>query len=147
MIKEMKACEACLDLGHTAETCPRNLKCDVLNCNGLHHRLLHDACFSAKVNTTTVNCEQKGDTLLQLQTISGGRRGGEKSPLNTFWDPGSTMSFITFTKANILQLKGRNVGLEVTPFGGAAERLDSKVYDLVLVDKLGNSIVIQVLGV
>ena len=66
--------------------------------------------------------------------------------LNVLWDGGSTLSFITFQKAGELKLKGRTVKLGIIAVGGSSSQIDSRLYDLRLIDKGGKEHTIEVYG-
>ena len=42
LVKQNKACERCLEIGHTGNNCVRGFTCTVHNCNEAHNRLLHE---------------------------------------------------------------------------------------------------------
>ena len=115
------------------KNCKRGFKCREDSCQKKHHQLLHEAyiaghIFHSKSNRGIVS------SLLQLQVITGGKRGGKKCPINVFWDSGSTMSFITFQRAMELNLVGKLITLEIFTVGGETKSINSKQYDLVLID-------------
>ena len=66
--------------------------------------------------------------------------------LNMLWDGGSTLSFITFQKAEELNLKGRTIKLGIIAVGGSSSQIDSRLYDLQLIDKTGKVQTIEVYG-
>ena len=47
------------------------------------------------------------EILLQLQKLKGSKSGSNWTSLNTVWDGGSTLSFITFRQAERMNLSGR----------------------------------------
>ena len=63
------------------------------------------------------------------------------------WDPGSTLSFITFTLASKLNMQGEPVELEIITVGGVKRTLDSQKYSVLVMDAVGQKIKMQVLGI
>ena len=63
------------------------------------------------------------------------------------WDGGSTLSFITFTKAESLELKGLPVKLKITVVGGESKSIESYIYKLNLFDKDGKQTEIEAYGI
>ena len=71
-------------------------------------------------------------TLLQLQElkIANVKRKEEKKDAVGLWDPGSTLSFITFDLASSLGLQGQPVKLEIVTVGGVLTKVKSRKYHL-----------------
>ena len=69
-------------------------------------------------------------TLLQLQElkIANVKRKEEKKDAVGLWDPGSTLSFITFDLASSLGLQGQPVKLEIVTVGGVLTKVKSRKY-------------------
>ena len=65
----------------------------------------------------------------------------------TLWEAGSTLCFITFKRANELQLKGHPVKLEIVTIGGEKKLMDSAQYKLYILDEEGIEVEIEVLGI
>ena len=86
------------------------------------------------------------NTLLQMQMIRGGRKGGRQFQLNVLWDAGSTMSFITTERAKELNLLGKPIKLEIITVGGETKVVNSNQYRLSLMDKAFNEVSIEVFG-
>ena len=140
LVRNNKACLACLEQGHQRRKCPRNFKCRESNCGKPHHTMIHvedETAFSLHGLSTQGNRKTEMNTLLLLQEIKAERNGQqkEKIKLNCLWDSGSTISFITFAMANKLNLRGSRVNLSVTKIGGATERTVSFRYNITLVDQ------------
>ena len=146
------ACQGCLGIGHETSKCPRDFKCSVDNCGRPHHRLIHDAVISADVTVNNspkgaIDLSREGDTLLQLQSVEGGKRGGNKCALNVLWDPGSTISLITFNRARQLKLSGKRQMIELVKVGDVIERIESYCYELSLKTKDNVLVYIYVYGI
>ena len=63
------------------------------------------------------------------------------------WDPGSTLSFITFRLAKELELEGVPIDLEICTVGGAVTDISSMKYSIVVFDTNGQDVRIEVLGI
>ena len=92
---------------------------------------------------------EDGNTLLQLQTlqVANIKRKGTKTSAIAMWDPGSTLSFITFSLARELKLEGVPIELEICTVGGAVTKVNSKKYCISVFDKNGQDVKIEVLGI
>ena len=93
---------------------------------------------------------EDGSTLLQLQTlkVANPRRKGSRISTVNMWDPGSTLSFITFDLAEEeLKLEGVPVELEICTVGGAVTKVNSKKYCISVFDTNGQDVQIEVLGI
>ena len=63
------------------------------------------------------------------------------------WDPGSTLSFITFDLAAELGLQGQPVQLEIVTVGGVLTKVNSKRYHMSSFDDIGCEVKVEVLGI
>ena len=151
LVRKNNACFACIDIGHVAKNCKRNFKCKEKGCGLSHHQLLHEAHASGIVFHGTLPSnkleKQISNTVLQLQRIQGGQKFGMQSPINVLWDGGSRLSFITFELAKRLKLSSQRVKLEIVKVGGETNILGSRRYELCLIDKHGDTVTIEVLGI
>ena len=93
--------------------------------------------------------DEGNSTLLQLQNImvASIRRKGTRKEVAGIWDPGSTLSFITFALAKELCLNGEPVDLEICTVGGIETKIKSQKYNLVLFDRDGIEVQIEVMGI
>ena len=93
--------------------------------------------------------DEGNSTLLQLQklTVASTRRKGTQREVAGIWDPGSTLSFITFALAEDLCLHGEPVELEICTVGGVETKIKSQKYNLVLFDRNGGEVQVEVLGI
>ena len=149
LVRKNNACFACLAQGHQTSNCNRGFKCPETNCGLIHHKLLHEAYSQGiSFHGKGVHHKTNGDTILQIQLIKAIKnvQARERLYLNCLWDGGSTLSFITFKKANELNLKGYPIQLQITKIGGTIETVNSKRYTLELEDKNNHKVNINVLG-
>ena len=78
------------------------------------------SCLKSK----EISANDDNNTLLQLQTlqVASCRNKGAKKRVVGLWDPGSTLSFITFDLASELSLQGQPVKLEIFTVGGVTKK-------------------------
>ena len=79
--------------------------------------------------------------------IANPKRKGSATHAVSMWDPGSTLSFITFTLAKELGIEGVPVELEICTVGGKISKINSKKYYISLIDANGQDVQIEVLGI
>ena len=93
--------------------------------------------------------QDESSTLLQLQKLRVAcmQRKGTCLEAACIWDPGSTLSFITFALARKLRLQGEPVELEICTVGGVETKINSQRYNLALFDRHGKEVLIEVLGI
>ena len=148
LLKENGACWSCLRKGHRSLKCRKKKRCGVNECTKWHHKTLHqddqldkpteDASGSASLcsNSMIDSC------LLQLQKIPT-----KHGWANVLWDSGASLCFITNTKAKAEHLKGTKVELSVTKVGSNNEKITSNRYKLLLFDKQGQEVQVDVYGI
>ena len=93
--------------------------------------------------------DEGNSTLLQLQklVVASTKRKGTRREVAGIWDPGSTLSFISFALAKELCLQGEPVDLEICTVGGIESKIKSQKYNLVLFDRDDREVQIEVLGI
>ena len=79
--------------------------------------------------------------------MSNIRRKDKKRSVVGLWDPGSTLSFITFDLAAELGLQGQPVELEIVTVGGVLTKVNSKKYHVSVFDANGCDVKVEVLGI
>ena len=146
LVKTNGACYSCLGQGHTVNNCKRNFTCRIEGCSSTHHYLLHEAHIDGLSFHGTSKTKFNRNTLLQLQKIKGKNNNGKTLELNGLWDAGSTISFITFKKAKMLNLQGSKEHLQIIKVGGEAEDLISCRYKLFMTDLSEELVEVDVLG-
>ena len=148
LVRENEACFRCLEQGHTTKLCKRNFKCKEDGCRMPHHHEAHASGISFHSEEVFSMAERRDtEILLQLQKLKGSKRGCNWTLLNTLWDGGSTLSFITFRQAKRMNLSGQRLNLQIVKVGGAIEELESCRYDLALIDKACTIITVSVLSI
>ena len=144
LVKEKGACFRCLEQGHISRFCRRNFICEHDGCGGRHHTLMHG---SYQVGST-MHARSKDDVLLQLQMIRVRNKEGGTEEANVLWDAGSTLSFITFKKAESLKLKGcKEIKLHIEKVGGVTEEIISQEFKVRFVDSNGVDVEMTLLGI
>ena len=63
------------------------------------------------------------------------------------WDPGSTLSFITFDLARSLNLKGQPLELEIFTVGGEKKVINSQKYTVLFLDSNSQEVAMEVYGI
>lgn len=147
LIKEVRGCWSCLQVGHRMNYCRNKKPCSINDCKFNHHPTLHDVEADKvlySVNANTDNSEQRVSTkcLLPLMKIKCNDHA-----ISVLWDSGATISLITFKKAKQLNLKGKRVELSVVTVGGKIERKPSVLYELPLYDKQNKIVNVKVYGI
>ena len=102
---------------------PQSFTCKVENCGQPHHYLLHEANHYGHSHYGQKQIIRKGEeseeVLLQLQKVEGKNSVGELRNINILWDGGSTLSFITGTKAKEMNLISKGTTrLQIVKIGG-----------------------------
>ena len=114
-------------------------------CGKHHHKSLHAADVAGvSFHSLTINPSVSSDCACLLQLMKIKTKFGW---VNTLWDCGATMSFITFKKAKMGKLKGVPVQLSVVKVGGDTEAISSYKYKLPLIDKSDETVYLEVYGI
>ena len=92
---------------------------------------------------------QDGSILLQIQKleVASIKRKSVSKEVVGLWDPGSTLSFITFGLAKQLNLQGQPLHLEIFTVGGEKNRIESQRYVIVIIDRNSQEVKMDVLGI
>ena len=79
----------------------------------------------------------EGNTLLQIQRleVTNTAKRPMRKKLNSLWDPGSTLSFITFKAAEELGLRGDPIELEIFTVGGGKKSINSRKFKVAIADQ------------
>ena len=149
LVKDNKACYACLQEGHFARNCNKQFKCKENNCDLNHHWLLHEAHVEGISfhHESSFENHNTTSTLLLLQRVRASNSSWRMEEIKLLWDSGSTLSFVTFKKANELNLKGTATKLHIVKVCGDMQESDSFRYTVTLRDMNGATIEISVLGI
>ena len=137
LLKEKGACWSCLKRGHRIADCRKKRRCGIEGCDQFHHGLLH-VKPAAQVLTNTAN---DAPCLLQIMMVRSGNRC-----VNVLWDSGSTVSLITYQKAQELGLKGTPCTLAIVGVGCVREEVQPHWYSVKLLDEEGEEVEFQVYG-
>lgn len=79
--------------------------------------------------------------LLMISKISSGSYN-----LSTLFDAGSNLTMITHAAAKKLGLKGSEISLSLTKIGNQKERVESKIYNVPLIDNNGKQWLVEAVG-
>ena len=172
---EYGVCWGCLQPGHVQARCFKPKECSVDGCKRKHHQMLHKARAepshdenaddnknkkedtsaqaplrvvdndndSKKLNFSECSTGQPG--LLQIMQLRAGIRHTIK--MNVLWDSGAQISLITLQKAKELGLTGTCTSLTIVKIGNIKENVDSRIYDVPLVDSSGEVEMIKAYGI
>ena len=85
---------------------------------------------------------EDANTLLQIQMldVANIQRKSKRRNAIGLWDPGSTLSFVTFGLADELELEGHPVELEICTVGGAVTKISSRKYYVSVFDHNGQDV-------
>ena len=154
LVKEKKACFNCLLIGHTARNCRNKAACPKKECGKNHHKLLHDDFWEegqSKVKLS-VNCNLgrqsssfSDSTFLQIMPVKLESKTAADTVL-AIWDSASTVSLILNSTAKNLRLPGRHVSVVMETLGSVS-KIQTKLYQVHVKDKCGNTIRFEAFGV
>ena len=146
IVKGCNACFRCLGRDHLGRECTRTQRCDQLNCDGVHHPLLHGAPrmypkrekaktaeFSGSIVTRSVGKR----TLLPIVPIIL-RANGKEIRLFAVLDSGSEISVLKKRVASLLELKGRVERIVTKTINGESKPTDRQIveFDITSLDGL-----------
>ena len=91
----------------------------------------------------------ESNALLQIQKLEAAniKKKSLRKEVVGLWDPGSTLSFITFKAAKELRLQGEPIELELVTVGGTRKKVESQRYRLVIFDQNNQEASLDVLGI
>ena len=154
LIREAGACWSCLKLYHRSAHCRSRRHCGKDGCTRYHNASLHDAHVqgvdfrsSNMVMMASQESNRKHDKVCLLQLMDIPVSGSNNQSVTVLWDGGATVSLITFKKAKALELHGTPIQITVIKVGGKRERIKSFEYNLPLLDKDGQEVLLQVYGI
>ena len=148
MAYEYQACWSCLQPGHTQSRCFRLKECMKDGCKKRHHPMLHqDQEEGIKKVTHISECTSSGKQpgFLQIMRLKAGIR--HTMWINILWDSGAQLSLITLRKAKELGLSGMAAKITIVKIGNVKETVNSRIYDVPIVDSSGNIELIKAYGI
>ena len=146
MVKENKQCYSCFRTGHrSSQYRLRSQGCERYYHETLHQAYVEGVSFHSKGQVQKSSDEDCGACLLQLMKIKSGTP--HSMPLVVIWNGSATISLIIFQTADMLNLHGEEVKITVTKVGGKQEEMISYVYDLPLIDSVGEIVHFRVYGI
>ena len=140
-----------LKIGHRSADCTLQKKCMVDSaCDKYHYESLHQAHVHRINFHAAAVIEQTKDSLSdsclsQITTVSSGT--SPSIGLNILWDGRTTISLITFKKANEKGPVRDLIKMAITKVGGEKQEHSSYIYDLAVMDKDGKIVHFQVYGI
>ena len=147
ILKDTKGCKLCLSSSHIGKPCPFEdkwtNKCGVDGCKESHSKMIHGCkvqgilCFTWSCNTQQENYST-GGTLLLIEKVKT-----KRSFIVTFWDNGSTIALVSKDYCIRNNLQGLPVSYDLITVGNNINTYDTMLYEIILVDRLGNEHVIK----
>ena len=137
VLNEKSTCYGCLNVGHAINECVVKMPCG----NGydkFHHPSLHNCDERSGVTRTITDAGLNG----QIATTSK-----RCKTISCLWDAGADISFITNSRAQQLNLRGKPVTLYVTTAGGQRRVIDSMTYNVEILDTFQNIHQLRVYGI
>ena len=147
VVKEKGVCHNCLKRGHRQVECRSTKKCEVRNCGGHHHKLLHMEKRAAGAASPVMVATDAGDSICLLQIMEVESGGSPRAKLNVLWDGGATISLIRNRRAEEMGLIGTSCQLTVMGVGCVRKEIPSTRYVLPLKDIEGEVVDIVVYGI
>ena len=147
VVNEKGVCRNCLKRGHRQKECKSNKRCEVKNCGGHHHKLLHLEKRTAGTASPVMVATDVSDSICLLQIMEVETGGSEGRKLNVLWDGGATISLIRDRCAKEMGLIGTSCQLTVMGVGCVKKEIPSTRYILPLKDTRGEVVEIVVYGI
>ena len=147
VMKKNGTCFRCLGAGHVSKECNETRFCIVKDqygnvCGKPHHPKLHYLFFNQYVKKSLhTNYVMSNAPLLTLGIVYC--KGYQ---ITTLYDSASSVSLITHSLARQLGLTSTPVNITITKIGNTVETLESKIYNLSLIDKFNNNYAIACYG-
>lgn len=128
-------CFRCLKGYHQARNCNTDKMCNVTikgqdMCNRNHNLLLH-----FEQAESSIRKRRLGNILNTLLNISTAY--SDTQPITVLWDSKSDITLVTYSMAEKLTLKGKDVNLSMIKVGNVTEHHSSKEYYISLAGKSG----------
>ena len=147
-VRKNRAYFKCLSKGHFSAQCRSNFICREQERGLAHHTLLHGAYLAGvSFYGSGLHAKTSNGVILLTQEIRLLNSANKCNHVNV-WDVGSTLSFIAFHKARELKLQQQQkLRLQIEKVGGDVEEYNSYRYNLELVNKFGENVVLSLLGI
>ena len=142
LMKQFAACFSCLSPNHLMSECKNRIKC-IHGCGKYHHETLHSPGFDKTekaVNTIHNTSSTSNSCLFPIMRV---KIGNAKHYANVLWDCCASVCLITEAKAQELSLQGIPSEISITVVGGVNHNIQSKRYNIPLVDLMGRTFYIE----
>ena len=139
-------------IGYTARKCLNKAACPKEECGKNHYKLLHDYFWEEGQNKVklSVNCNLgrqsssiSDSTFLQIMSVTLEQNSSRHSV--SYMDSASTVSLISNATSKNLRLPGRPVPVVIETLGSVSE-IQTKLYQLHVKNKCGNTIRFEAFG-
>ncbi|XP_071944927.1 uncharacterized protein [Antedon mediterranea] len=115
-LKQSRGCFGCLRIGHRSKECRQRLECKT--CKGAHPTSLHRDPNSNQPPNVGSACSTRGECTLAIVPVQVTARNGSQ-PIKTyaFFDPGSSISFISDELLHKTGAEGKRAKLSIDTMG------------------------------
>lgn len=140
LVKKIRACFSCLNIGHTTRECRKKQICPAVGCQRKHNKLLHDdahcapmpqqSSASTEINQSVLSCSNENKKLLfRVLPVT---LYGEKCSLDIYalFDDGSSITMLDKEIADQIGVRGRSNNLNIQWFGGRSAKEPSMTFNL-----------------
>ncbi|XP_033118517.1 uncharacterized protein LOC117118123, partial [Anneissia japonica] len=150
ILKDKRACFCCLKTGHIVARCWKKRPCGKNGCTRVHHPSIHFLVGDQKSQqsgtmATIQNNMHNNEVGCLLQVMSIKCRKGPC--LNAMFDSGAMSSLITHEAARVMKARGKPVTIKITKVGGESSTIETTRYQVPLIDKNGEEVVIAAYGI
>ncbi|XP_053692563.1 uncharacterized protein LOC128741013 [Sabethes cyaneus] len=112
-VEREKLCGICLNK-HGSHRCNSKIRCNIKNCRGNHHPLLHRAEGTVQMQKVVCNTHDEGRTVIFRVVPVTLHAGNNRFDTLAFLDEGSSTTLVDEIVANHLQVTGKSEPLIVT---------------------------------
>ncbi|XP_033122961.1 uncharacterized protein LOC117121760 [Anneissia japonica] len=150
ILKDKRACFCCLKTGHIVARCWKKRPCGKNGCTRVHHPSVHFLVGDQKSQqsgtmATIQNNMHNNEVGCLLQVMSIKCRKGPC--LNAMFDSGAMSSLITHEAARVMKARGKPVTIKITKVGGESSTIETTRYQVPLIYKNGEEVVIAAYGI
>ncbi|XP_067644996.1 uncharacterized protein [Eurosta solidaginis] len=137
LVKRQRLCFACLQGGHNLQSCQKKKRCNIQECQRVHHRLLHASSNTHTVTSATTNNAEvvlscQGECRSILFKVIPVTLFGPKGHMEThaMFDEDSSISLLEEDVANQLGLNGQSSSLTLQWYGENTATEKSRIVSL-----------------
>lgn len=148
VLKKNFICFHCLGKGHSQKNCHERRTCFIKMkhgnvCGKPHHPKLHYLFSQINPNEVNININKSENSILLMI----GQVHCKDREIVTLFDPGSTNSLITHSKARELGLCGIPYNITMVTVGNVCDTVSTKLYEVPLIDVTGKIRSVHCVGI